>query len=82
MFKWLGKKIEKYNEVVTEGNYRLPPMTWGRLIRGLKPELQLPATSEVAVGTSMIDTGKMLGEKFLWATAIAAITPPISARSG
>lgn len=74
MFKWLEKKLDKYNQVVTEGNYRLPPMTWGRLLRGLKPELQLPATSEVAVGTSMIDTGKMLGEKFVWATIITAAT--------
>lgn len=73
MFKWLEKSIERFNEVVTEGNYRMPPMTFGRLIRGLKPQLQLPATSEVAVGTSMIDTGKMLGERFLWAFSIAAL---------
>jgi len=73
MFKWLEKSIERFNKVVTEGNYRMPPMTFGRLIRGLKPQLQLPATSEVAVGTSMIDTGKMLGERFLWAFSIAAL---------
>ena len=73
LIKWLEKSIERFNRVVTEGNYRMPPMTWGRLIRGLKPQLQLPATSEVAVGTSMIDTGKMLGERFLWAFSIAAL---------
>ena len=53
IFKRLGSIINKFNQVLAEGNYRVPPMTWGRLIRGsLKPEL-LPATSEVAVGTSM-----------------------------
>lgn len=72
MFQWLGKSVDKFNQVVTEGNYRLPPMTWGRLIRGMKPEL--PATSEVAVGTTMIETGKSLGERFLWASAIAVLT--------
>ena len=74
MLKWLRNTVDKFNQVVTEGNYRMPPMTWGRLITGIKPSLQLPATSEVAVGTTMIDTSKMLGEKFLWAFAVAALT--------
>jgi phosphopantetheine adenylyltransferase len=74
MFKWLRNSVDKFNQVITEGNYRMPPMTWGRLITGIKPSLQLPATSEVAVGTTMIDTSKMLGEKFLWAFAVAALT--------
>lgn len=73
MFQWLQKSVERFNQVVTEGNYRMPPMTWGRLIRGLKPQLQLPATAEAAIGTSMIDTGKMLGERFLWAFTITAL---------
>lgn len=74
MFDRLKRTIEKFNQVLAEGNYRVPPMTWGRLIRGsLKPEL-LPATSEVAVGTSMIDYGKSLGSKFMWGSAIALIS--------
>jgi hypothetical protein len=74
LFKHLGNVINKFNQVLAEGNYRVPPMTWGRLIRGsLKPEL-LPATSEVAVGTSMIDYGKSLGSKFMWGSAIALVS--------
>ena len=74
MFDWARRSVDNFNQVITEGNYRMPPMTWGRLITGIKPQLQLPATSEVAVGTTMIDTGKMLGEKFMWAFAVAALT--------
>lgn len=74
MLQWMRKSMDNFNQVITEGNYRMPPMTWGRLITGIKPQLQLPATSEVAVGTTMIDTGKMLGEKFMWAFAVAALT--------
>lgn len=74
MFDWLRRSVDNFNQVITEGNYRMPPMTWGRLITGIKPQLQLPATSEVAIGTTMIDTGKMLGEKFMWAFAVAALT--------
>ena len=44
IFKRFGAAIDRFNEVLAEGNYRMPPMTLGRLIRGLKPEL--PATSE------------------------------------
>jgi hypothetical protein len=73
MFRWLRKKIDNFNEVVTEGNYRLPPKSWGELITGIKPKLQLPATSEVAIGTTMIDTSKNLGERFFWGFGVAAL---------
>lgn len=72
MMKWLTKTVEKWNETLAEGNYRVPPMTWGRLIKGMKPEL--PATSEVAVGTTMIDSGKSLGTRFMWASLIALLS--------
>jgi hypothetical protein len=74
IFKHLGNVINRFNDVLAEGNYRVPPMTWGRLIRGsLKPEI-IPATSEVAVGTSMIDYGKSLGSKFMWGSVIALVS--------
>ncbi|MEZ0224754.1 MAG: hypothetical protein ACAH83_09395 [Alphaproteobacteria bacterium] len=72
IFKRLGQTIDKFNKVLAEGNYRVPPMSWGRLVRGLKPEL--PATSEVAVGTTMIDYGKSLGNKFMWASIVALVS--------
>ncbi|MEZ0260737.1 MAG: hypothetical protein ACAH80_06990 [Alphaproteobacteria bacterium] len=72
MLQWLTKKVEKVNEILAEGNYRVPPMSWGRLIKGMKPEL--PATSEVAVGTTMIDSGKSLGTRFMWASLIALLS--------
>ena len=72
LFKRFGAAIDKFNQVLAEGNYRVPPMTWGRLVRGLKPEL--PATSEVAVGTTMIDYGKSLGSKFMWGSVIALVS--------
>jgi len=72
MLTWLTKRVEKINEILAEGNYRVPPMSWGRLIKGMKPEL--PATSEVAVGTTMIDSGKSLGTKFMWASLIALLS--------
>lgn len=72
MLQWLTKRVEKINEILAEGNYRVPPMSWGRLIKGMKPEL--PATSEVAVGTTMIDSGKSLGTRFMWASLIALLS--------
>lgn len=72
MLQWLTKRVDKINEILAEGNYRVPPMSWGRLIKGMKPEL--PATSEVAVGTTMIDSGKSLGTKFMWASLIALLS--------
>src|SRR5688572_30032252 len=72
MLTWLTKRVEKINEILAEGNYRVPPMSWGRLIKGMKPEL--PATSEVAVGTTMIDSGKSLGTRFMWASLIALLS--------
>lgn len=73
VFRWLKNKLDQFNQVVSEGNYRLPPMTFVRLITGIKPKLELPATAEAAMGTSMIDTGKNLGERFLWAFSITAL---------
>jgi hypothetical protein len=72
MLQWLTKRVEKINEILAEGNYRVPPMSWGRLVKGMKPEL--PATSEVAVGTTMIDSGKSLGTRFMWASLIALLS--------
>lgn len=73
MLNWLRNSIDTFNKVVSEGNYRRPQKTWSELITGIKPKLQLPATSEGAVGTTMLDTGKMLGERFLWGFGIAAV---------
>jgi len=73
MLKWLRKSVEKFNQVVSEGNYRRPQKTWMELITGIKPKLQLPATSEGAIGTTMIDAGKTFGDKFIWAFGISAL---------
>lgn len=72
MFERLKRTVDKFNQTLVEGSYRLQPLTFLNLIRGLKPEL--PATSEVAVGTTMIDTSKSWGGKFLWGSAIALLS--------
>jgi len=72
MFDRLKRTVDKFNQILVEGSYRLQPLTFLNLIRGLKPEL--PATSEVAVGTTMIDTSKSWGGKFLWGSAIALLS--------
>lgn len=73
VIKWLRSKIDHYNQVISEGNYQLPPMTWTRLITGVKPAFEIPSTPDAAVATTMIDTGKKLGERFLWAFSVAAL---------
>ena len=72
MLDRLKRTVDRFNQTLVEGSYRLAPITFAGLIRGMK--FELPATSEVAVGTTMIDTSKSWGSKFLWSSAIALLS--------
>ena len=63
---------DKFQQVLTEGNYRSDPTTFWSLFTS--PRKNMPETTETAFGSTMIDTSRSFGTRLLWASAIAIVS--------
>ncbi len=72
MLQKLRQIYEDVEQTLVEGSYRSSPHSfWSRII-GKKDDL--PDTTELAVGTSMVDMSRVWGVRILWTAAVAALS--------
>jgi hypothetical protein len=65
------KAYDGFHRTIAEGNYRTE-RSFLDLLTGTKRSLA--ATTEVAIGATMLDTSKSFGKRMLWASAIAIVS--------
>jgi hypothetical protein len=69
MLQKLRQAYENFEQTLTEGNYRSGPRSvWARVF-GTNEEL--PETTEIAVGATMLGTSRTWGTRLVWAGAVA-----------
>lgn len=64
---------DNFQQTIAEGNYRARPKNFISVLFG-RDKGSLPETAEVAMGATMLDTGRSFSARLLWASAVALLS--------
>jgi len=73
MLQGIRKAYDNFQQTIAEGNYRARPTNIISVLLG-RDKGNLPETAEVAMGATMLDTGRSFGTRLLWASAVALLS--------
>jgi hypothetical protein len=73
MLSRIRQGYDSFMQTIAEGNYRARPASVLSLLLG-RDKSNIPETVEVAMGATMLDTGRSFGTRLLWASAVALLS--------
>lgn len=73
MLSRIRQGYDSFMQTIAEGNYRAQPTSVWSLLLG-RNKSNIPDTVEVAMGATMLDTGRSFGTRLLWASAVALLS--------
>ncbi|MEZ0260447.1 MAG: hypothetical protein ACAH80_05520 [Alphaproteobacteria bacterium] len=73
MLQGIRKAYDNFQQTIAEGNYRARPTNIISVLLG-RDKGNMPETAEVAMGATMLDTGRSFGTRLLWASAVALLS--------
>lgn len=73
MLQGLRRAYDHFQQTIAEGNYRARPANIISVLLG-RDKGNMPETAEVAMGATMLDTGRSFGTRLLWASAVALLS--------
>lgn len=73
IFRKLKSLYDHFFQTLTEGHYRAEPRPLWAIFRPAKKK-ELPETPQLTMGTKMIDTSTMIGQRFMWASIYAILS--------